>query len=102
MNTFVMWILARLKERSSWIGIISIISAIGLKVAPDAQEAIVSAGIAIVGAVLALTADAAPVITTVTTGAAPAVRDIAAELKTAYDAGNYATVATLSAELAKQ
>lgn len=96
-NSFVIWIMARLKERSSWIGIISIISAVGLKVAPEAQEAIVSAGIAIVGAVLALTADVVPVAIV-----GPPERDIAAELKTAYDAGNYATVALLSAELAKR
>lgn len=53
------FILDRLKERSTWIGIITIITAAGVTVSPEQTEAIAGAGTAIVGAVLAFTADPA-------------------------------------------
>lgn len=51
------FILDRLKERSTWIGIITIITAAGVTVSPEQIDAIAGAGTAIVGAVLAFTAD---------------------------------------------
>lgn len=43
------YILDRLKEQSTWRGIILIATAIGAKVEPDQAEAIIASGIAIVG-----------------------------------------------------
>lgn len=53
------FILDRLKERSTWIGIITIITAAGVTISPDQIEAITTAGIAIAGAVAVFTADPA-------------------------------------------
>jgi len=52
------FILARLKERSTWVGIITVITAAGVTISPERIEAIAGAGTAIVGAILAFTADA--------------------------------------------
>ena len=51
------FILARLKERTTWIGIITIITAAGVSISPEQISAIAGAGTAIVGAILAFTAD---------------------------------------------
>ena len=53
------FILARLKERSTWVGIVTIITAAGVTISPEQIEAIAGAGTAIVGAILTFTADAA-------------------------------------------
>lgn len=60
MKTFLFYILQRLKERSSWIGIISAIAAFGVLLSPEQQEAIAAAGIAIAGLITALTKDKTP------------------------------------------
>lgn len=51
------WIAARLKERSTWLGIASLLSAVGVAIAPELQEAIISAGVAIGGLILVATKD---------------------------------------------
>lgn len=51
------WIIARLKERSTWLGLVSLASAIGLTLSPELSEAIVSIGLAIGGAIAALWPD---------------------------------------------
>jgi hypothetical protein len=51
------FIVDRLKERSTWLGLIGIISAAGWVMSPDQQNAIAAAGMAIAGAVTAFTAD---------------------------------------------
>jgi len=43
--------LDRLSENSTWRGIILIVTALGLKLEPDHQEAIVAAGLGLVGAI---------------------------------------------------
>lgn len=43
------YILDRLKEQSTWRGIILIATAVGAKLEPDQAEAIIASGIAIVG-----------------------------------------------------
>lgn len=43
------YILARLTENSTWRGLIMLVTALGVKVAPDQAEAIISAGLAVVG-----------------------------------------------------
>ena len=52
------WVLDRFKERSTWIGIISIITAAGVVITPEQIEGITTAGVAIVGAILTFTKDA--------------------------------------------
>ena len=49
----------RLKERSTWLGLIAIVSAAGVAISPEQIEAIAIAGAAIVGAVGVFTADTA-------------------------------------------
>ena len=51
------WLIRRLKERSTWLGLIVILSVAGITLAPDQKEAIIAAGIALAGAVSALTKD---------------------------------------------
>jgi hypothetical protein len=51
------FIVERLKERSTWLGLIAIITAAGLGISPEQGEAIALAGTAIAGAVAVFTAD---------------------------------------------
>jgi hypothetical protein len=45
------YILDRLKEPSTWRGILAMITAVGVKLHPEMQEAIISAGLALIGMV---------------------------------------------------
>ena len=45
------YLLARLKEASTWRGIALLLTAFGVQVAPDVQEAVISAGVAVAGAI---------------------------------------------------
>ena len=45
------YLLARLKEASTWRGIALLLTAFGVQVAPEVQDAIISVGIAVAGAV---------------------------------------------------
>jgi hypothetical protein len=45
------YLLARLKEASTWRGIALLLTAFGVQVAPEVQEAVISVGIAVAGAV---------------------------------------------------
>lgn len=58
MKEFLAFLLVRLKERSTWLGLISFITAMGLLLTPEQQEAIMATGIAVAGAVAAFTRDA--------------------------------------------
>ncbi len=51
------YIINRAKEASTWRGIILILTAVGVPVAPAMAEAIVSVGLALAGAVGVFTAD---------------------------------------------
>lgn len=51
------WISDRLEERSTWVGIISILTGAGIAVAPAWQEAIISVGCAVGGAIGIVTKD---------------------------------------------
>jgi hypothetical protein len=46
------WIIARLKEKTTYAGIFSLLAALGVTVVPEQAEAITTAAIAIIGAVL--------------------------------------------------
>ena len=47
----LLYILDRLSENSTWRGLILVGTAIGLKVEPEHQEAIVAAGLSLVGVI---------------------------------------------------
>ena len=51
------YVVARLKEASTWRGLIFIATAFGLQLAPAMQEAIVTAGIGLAGVVGAVLPD---------------------------------------------
>ena len=51
------WILDRLSERSTWMGLVSALTAIGVGISPEQTAAIVSAGVAVGGLVAAITQD---------------------------------------------
>jgi len=51
------YFLARAKEPSTWRGAILFLTAIGVPLAPQLQEAIISAGLGIVGLIGVVTAD---------------------------------------------
>lgn len=51
------YILARAKEPSSWRGLFMILTAIGIPIAPELADAIITVGLAIVGAIGVATAD---------------------------------------------
>ncbi len=50
---------SRLKERSTWLGIIAVVTAAGIALTPEQTEAIATAGAAIGGLVAVFTADTA-------------------------------------------
>ena len=45
------YVLARLKEASTWRGIALLLTAFGVQIAPEVKEAVISVGIAVAGAV---------------------------------------------------
>lgn len=51
------WFIARLKERSTWLGLISLATAAGLGVSPELSQAIIAGGVAAGGVVAALMKD---------------------------------------------
>lgn len=50
-------ILERLKQESTWRGIVLLVSAFGISVEPELQNAIIAAGISIVGLINVLKKD---------------------------------------------
>lgn len=54
------WILNRFKERSTWIGIVTVACSVGgFSLTDVQQQAVVTAGVAVIGLILAFTKDAA-------------------------------------------
>lgn len=51
------WILDRAKERSTWLGVISLVTAAGVALSPEQTAAIATAGVAVAGLVAAFTKD---------------------------------------------
>ena len=60
MNGFLDWLFARLRERSTWLGLTGLLSAVGVAFEPEQAEAIIVAGMAVAGAVAVLTRDTTP------------------------------------------
>jgi hypothetical protein len=52
------YILERLKEPSTWRGIVLLLTAIGVPIAPGMADMIISAGLAVAGLIGAVTPDA--------------------------------------------
>lgn len=57
---FLRYVVGRGRERSTWLGVISVLSALGVALNPDAIEAIVSVGMSVAGAIAILTGDDKP------------------------------------------
>lgn len=57
MKNILRYILARARERSSWIGLVSIATAAGLALSSEESEAVVSAGAALAGLIAVFTKD---------------------------------------------
>jgi len=60
MSSFLQMIVARAKERSTWLGLIGLVSAFGVAMDPDKTEAIVTLGVAIGGVIAIFTKDKLP------------------------------------------
>ncbi|HYD19295.1 MAG TPA: hypothetical protein VEF76_12535 [Patescibacteria group bacterium] len=60
MKKIITFITDRARERSTWLGLISCATALGLALSPDQQEAIVAAGMAAAGILAAFTKDKTP------------------------------------------
>jgi len=52
------YIFARLKEASTWRGIVLLLTAVGIPIAPGVADLIISAGLAVTGLIGAVTPDA--------------------------------------------
>ncbi len=57
MKNIFEYIVTRLKERSTWLGIISLVTAAGLTVSPDQTQAIATAGVGLAGVIAVFTKD---------------------------------------------
>lgn len=53
-NTNMNWIKNRLSEKSTWRGIVAVLSAIGVSISPSQTKAIITAGVTLVGIIEAL------------------------------------------------
>ncbi len=51
------FVLERAKERSTWLGIISFVTALGLVLSPEQKEAVITTGMAVAGLVATFTKD---------------------------------------------
>ena len=59
MKKILKFALERAKERSTWLGMISLLTAVGVALSPEQIEAIATAGIAVAGGVAVFTKDKA-------------------------------------------
>jgi aspartate oxidase len=114
MNPIVVWLAARLKERSTWLGIIALITAAGVKISPALTEQLVTIGAGIAGLVLALTADpkanlapASVEAVAIATNTIPVsiaavpLRDYRAEMNLALEAGDFVKAGSIMSEMAQ-
>ena len=51
------WLIDRAQERSTWIGLVTMLSAFGVVLRPELQGAIVTGGAALGGLIACITAD---------------------------------------------
>ncbi|MDP2206391.1 MAG: hypothetical protein Q8K65_08800 [Alphaproteobacteria bacterium] len=57
MKKFLSFILARAKERSTWLGLVSIATALGIALTEFQTEAVIAAGVSLAGVIAAFTSD---------------------------------------------
>jgi hypothetical protein len=57
MKEILTFIVSRLRERSTWLGLISLATALGILLTPEQQETVIAAGMALGGLVGAFTRD---------------------------------------------
>jgi hypothetical protein len=60
MRKLVDYTIARLKERSTWMGVISAGTALGFMMTTEQQDAVVAAGVAVAGLIAVVTKDKTP------------------------------------------
>ncbi len=56
------WLKNRLKERSTWLGIITLASIAGLNISPEQKELVITIGMAAAALLATFTADTKPVV----------------------------------------
>lgn len=54
------WFTDRARERSTWVGLSVIVSALGVSISPELQDSIITAGVSVGGLVAIVTKDKAP------------------------------------------
>jgi len=54
-NVILKWILDRLSERTTWIGLTAILTSTGAVISPELQGAIISTGISVAGLIAIIT-----------------------------------------------
>jgi hypothetical protein len=57
MKNFLNWMLNRLNERSTWVGLTGMLTAIGVGISPQQLEVITTVGVGTASAILAFTKD---------------------------------------------
>lgn len=57
MTLLLKYFLERMRERSTWLGFSSILTALGLTFSPDQSDAVISVGLSLAGLVAVLTKD---------------------------------------------
>jgi hypothetical protein len=58
MKNFLLYIAARLRERSTWLGLVSLATALGIVLTPEMSEAVIAAGMSVAGLLSVVTGDA--------------------------------------------
>lgn len=58
MKQFFIFLLGRARERSTWLGIVSVLTALGIVLSDFQTEAVIAAGMALGGLIAAFTGDA--------------------------------------------
>lgn len=57
MKPIIIFIVSRLRERSTWLGLVSMATALGLVMSPQQSDAVVATGMALAGLIGTLTGD---------------------------------------------
>ena len=60
LTTLLAYLIARLQERSTWLGLVAVLTSAGVAVTPDQSTAFVTLGVAVAGLIAAVTKDTLP------------------------------------------
>lgn len=58
LPTILAWIMVRLREATTWGGLISILTSIGIVLSPEAKDAIIQLGLAVAGVLMVVIPEA--------------------------------------------